>query len=124
MQLQLDTHYAVRILLHLFKNPDIQKVQSLAETVGITQPLLNRIALKLKQHGLLISMRGGYKLGKPASEISFYDVFLAIEKKLCVSHCFEVGKCEDGHCKAHELLLVMQGDMMRAMSSRSIADLA
>ena len=127
MQLQASTYYAVSILVHLFKHPG-DKVRNIAEAVGITLPLATRIILRLRQDGYIVNIpnrRGCYTLGKPASEIRFYDVFVATEGELCISHCFDKGtQYEDGtHSKTHVLFQTIQDNLMEDMLSASIADL-
>jgi len=127
MQLQATTHYAVRILLYLARNPDVHKVREIAEAVGITSPMATRIILLLKSSGYIVNVppqRGSYVLGKDTKEISFYDVLLITEGELQLSHCFKSGiKCAAGNCKAHDMLLSVQADMIERMQNTSIAEL-
>ena len=127
MQLQATTHYAVRILLHLAKYPGTHKVRDIAEAVGITSPMATRIILLLKSNGYVVNVppqRGSYVLGKDTEKISFYEVLLVTEGELQISHCFKSGiQCGTGNCKAHDMLLNVQADMIERMQSISIAEL-
>jgi len=127
MQLEKTTHYAVRILRHLRTNSDLQRPHMIAEGIGMSPQLVTRLMAKLRKAELVtfVSGRGGgYKLGRPAEEISFYDMFVASEGEFCISHCFKEGLCtEDGHCKAHDFLMKMQENWANDMLGVCLADL-
>lgn len=127
MQLEKTTHYAVRILRYLHTNPGQQRPGSIAEAVGISSQLVTRLTAKLRRDNLVTFVPGrggGYTLGRPAEEISFYDMFVAAEGEFCISHCFKEGLCnEDGHCKAHDYLMKMQEDWSNDMQGVCLADL-
>ena len=129
MQLQATTDYAIRILQYLHKAPDdIYQGPEIAEAVGITYPMFNRVARKLKETGLLQSAKGkygGFMLGKLATEISFYEVLLSTQGEFYMNQCLEKGmQCERETCKTYEFLQAIQQDMIENMSSMCVADLA
>ena len=128
MQLQATTDYAIRILQYLHKAPDdIYQGPEIAEAVGITYPMFNRVARKLKETGLLQSAQGkygGFMLGKLATEISFYEVLLSTQGEFYMNQCLEKGmQCERESCKTYEFLQTIQQDMIENMSSMRVADL-
>lgn len=127
MQLEKTTHYAVRILRYLHTHPGKQSTQDIADFVGISPQLVTRLAAKLKKDKLIAffpGRSGGYELGRPAEEISFYDMFVAAEGEFCISHCFKEGLCtEDGHCKAHDYLMKIQESWTSDMLGVCLADL-
>ena len=132
MKLQISTDYAVRILqcLHSRNGKSIPATE-IAESIGITYPFFIKIANQLRKRGLLRSVQGrngGYLLGKPACEISLYEVFLCIEGELQFSRCLTKGApCQQGemrNCKLRVFLYDLQGKVIEEMSERSIADLS
>ncbi|MCL2842941.1 MAG: Rrf2 family transcriptional regulator [Oscillospiraceae bacterium] len=127
MQIQVITDHAIRILQYLHKHQGAHKAQIIAEAVGITPPLFTRIAARLKSNGFVIQVpgrNGGYTLGRPAIEISFYDVFLATEGELCISQRLKNdGEYENECCKVRNFLQTLQGNMVEDMLGTSIADL-
>lgn len=127
MQMQTTTDYAIQILQHLHKHEGMHRAQSVAAAIGITAPLFTKIAARLKSEGCVAQVpgrNGGYALGRPATEISFYDVFLATEGGLCISQRLEDDSDhEREHCKAHEFLQTLQSNMIEDMLGTSIADL-
>jgi len=123
MQLQVITREAIRILHHLHKHQDEKHTkQSITEAVGIPSSRFARIILKLRSKGLISSsgtrQSNSYMLGRPMSEISFYDVVLAIEGENYNTHC-----AKHEHCKIHDFLQVMRSSMIETMQSKSIVDL-
>ena len=69
-------------------------------TARRVRQLLEQLVAKLKKAGLVISSRGaqgGYKLAKPAKEISVGDVLRAVEGSLDAANCPGVtgGICQD-----------------------------
>jgi len=127
MQLQTSTDYAIRILHYLHENKDegLHTAMHIAETVGVTYPFFIKIANMLKQKGLLQSEQGrngGYRLGKPAHEISIYDVYLCTEGELQINPCFkkESKTCTKEHkerCKLRRFLHSLQEDVLIASMS-------
>jgi Rrf2 family protein len=92
--------------------------------LGITYTTFTTLSIPLRQSGLLTSVQGrngGFKLGKPVSEISFYDVFLCFEQELCISQTLKDGQAHKG--KMRTFLQSWQDSMIRKMSNQSIEDL-
>jgi len=132
MQIQPITEHAIQILRHLHEQQDATHTgTAIAKKVGITYPYFKRLTLKLRQKELLaLITQGGsgyYILGRPATEISYYDVFSCIEGELRVDHCQNYdGQCQYGtssHCKLHEFLKNLQSKIIAEMSEKSIAEL-
>jgi len=132
MQLQISTDYAVRILQYLHKHKDdLPTAMTISQSIGITYPFFIKIANQLKQKGLLNAVQGrngGYRLAKPAQDISLYDVFHSIEGDLRINRCLqEGGSCSrNAHesCKLHKFLKSMQDKLISEMSNQTIADFA
>jgi len=132
MQLQISTDYAVRILQYLHKHKDdLPTAMTISQSIGITYPFFIKIANQLKQKGLLSAVQGrngGYRLARPAQQISLYDVFLSIEGELQINRCLQAeSQCSRGEiheCRLHSFLRSLQDKVIEEMSSRSIEDFA
>lgn len=131
MQLQVSVDYAVRILryLHLCKG-EVQVAKEIAESVDMTYPFFNKVAGQLRRKGLLDTIQGrngGYVLGRPAHEISIYDIQVSLVGEPQLHCCLKNGKrCAYGEknaCKTHTFLQTLQGKMVEELSGRTIADL-
>jgi len=107
----------------MHKHQEPQSGVYIAKAVGISYVLFTRTAQRLKQEGLLITSRGrngGFSLGRPAAEISLYDVYACMEGDLQIS---EHLKDERGG-QVSDYFQTFQGNMIESMSKKSIADLA
>jgi len=134
MRLQVSTDHAIRILQYLHErdrnNNDLHTAMDIANATGVTYPFFIKIANQLKKNGLLSSIQGrngGYVLGRPAHEISLYDVFLAIEGELQIRSSLhesaQYAKHNPETCTLHIFLRNMQDEMIAKMTGKSIADL-
>ena len=69
---------------------DAVSIQSIAERQGISESYLEQLVRLLKKAGLVTSVRGaggGYRLARPASDISVGDVLRALEGNLDAVSC-------------------------------------
>jgi len=130
MRLQSSTDYAIKILQHLHSHEgDLQKAEEIAASVGTTYPFVTQITHRLKKNDLLRTAQGrhgGYILGKPACEISIYDVFRAMEGELQIRNYLQEGASTGGPVNGGKLeafLQRFQDSIIAEMSSKSIADL-
>ena len=100
--------YALRALLVLARSEEDEPVHiaDLAASENISRKFLEATLLELRKHGLLASRRGprgGYRVAKPASEISFGEVIRIIDGPLAPLPCASVtafrlcSDCPDPH---------------------------
>ncbi len=87
MKLSRTSYYAVRAIIALAQDSTGQPVacRSIALEREMPKRFLLQILRNLVTHGLLISVRGvdgGYKLGRPAQEITLLNLVEAIEGPL------------------------------------------
>ena len=87
--------YALRALLVLAARPGDEPVHvaDIAETEHISRKFLEATLLELRKHGVLVSQRGqhgGYRLARPAGEISFGEVIRIIDGPLAPLPCASV----------------------------------
>jgi len=106
----------------------LQKAEEIAASVGTTYPFVTQITHRLKKCELLRTAQGrhgGYILGKPAHEISVYDVFRAMEGELQIRDYLQAGHSsgDPPDDKLEAFLQRFQDKIIAEMSSKSIADL-
>ena len=78
-------------------------IQSISERQRISDSYLEQLMRKLKKEGLIQSIRGaqgGYRLAKPAEEISVGDVLRALEGSIEAVSC---GAGNNEHCQGEDL---------------------
>ena len=105
MKLSTRARYGLRALidLGLYSDTEAVSIQSIAGRQNISVSYLEQLMGKLKRAGLVESTRGacgGYRLGRPAAEISVGDVLRALEGSLEPVEC--AGLEPDGECKASD----------------------
>ena len=105
MKLSTRGRYGLRALIDLAVNSETESVSisSIALRQGISEAYLEQLMAKLKKAGLVVSMRGaqgGYKLARPAEQISVGDILRALEGNLDAVQC--AGLSEEG-CQGAQL---------------------
>ena len=91
MQVSAKADYAMRALLALASQPAGApvKAEALASPQGIPLKFLENILVDLRRAGLVVSQRGsdgGYRLARPASEITAAHVIRSLEGPLAEVH--------------------------------------
>ncbi|MEQ1938920.1 iron-responsive transcriptional regulator RirA [Mesorhizobium sp. CN5-321] len=93
MRLTRQTNYAMRILMYCAANQDrLSRIPEIAAAYSVSELFLFKILQPLVENGLVETVRGrngGVKLGKPAQEISLFDVVRVTEESFAMAECFE-----------------------------------
>jgi Rrf2 family iron-sulfur cluster assembly transcriptional regulator len=111
MQLSTKGRYAVMAMTDLAGEESGRAVPlaAIAERQQISRPYLEQLFARLRRRGLVSSVRGpggGYRLAKPASELSVAEVVTAVDEPLRATRCAGVGRgCMKGgaRCLTHDL---------------------
>ena len=92
------TDYATVVLTVLAARPgDVLSASELAERAGLEAPTVSKLLKPLAQVGLVEGFRGangGYRLSRPAGEISLIEIVEAMEGPLGMTEC----SVHAGHC--------------------------
>jgi Rrf2 family cysteine metabolism transcriptional repressor len=134
--------YGVRLLVELGRHGDdpgggVVSLKAIAAAEGLPLAYLERIVALLKKAGLVESTRGahgGYRLARPAAEITMDEAVLALEGAVAPMACFVddsdgtrvlCNHAEDhGHACATKLLWTrVQGGIFDAMRRTTLAEL-
>jgi Rrf2 family transcriptional regulator, cysteine metabolism repressor len=130
--------YGVRLMVELGRQPGSTPVSlsSVAEAERLPLSYLEHLVAKLRRAGLVTSTRGahgGYRLAKPAEEITMNDVVEALEGQIAPMECFHDspdGKVlcsheDDGDraCATKLLWTRVQGGVTKALSGTTLAEL-
>jgi FeS assembly SUF system regulator len=108
------TDYAVVVMAQLAKESGaLQSAAQLAAKTGIPEPTVAKVLKQLSKSELAESARGaagGYRLMKPAGEISAADIITAMDGPIAIVSCVEgVGE----HCRS-EATCPVRGNWDRA----------
>ncbi len=99
MRLNVQSDYALRLLMHLAVNDDkLVTIADVAERYQISKNHLMKVAHLLGKEGVIETVRGrtgGMRLAKPASQLVVGEIVRATEADLAIVECFQGG---DGGC--------------------------
>jgi len=120
----------VRSMLALARDAGDRPVSArrIADAMDIPVRFLPQVLGALSRAGLVAALpgrSGGYRLTRPAAEISLLDVIEAIEgesrRRTCV---LRGGPCGlDGHCDVHAVFYAGQEALLAELAGASFADL-
>lgn len=93
------TDYAAVVMAQIARQPQASHAAAdLAEAVQLPHPTVSKTLKMLAKAGLLASQRGaqgGYRLARPASQITAADIISAIEGPVAMTECSQAqGECE------------------------------
>jgi Rrf2 family protein len=129
VQVTARVDYAVRAMLELAARPDVLVTRDeLADVQGIPPRYLEQVLAQLRTSGLVLGQRGssgGYRLGRPASEITVADVSRAVEGPLTLVQGQRPEQVNYTGTSAHlhELWIGLRAAMRSVLESVTIADL-
>lgn len=130
--------YGVRLMVELGRQggEDPVPLSAIAEAESLPLAYLEHLVAKLRQAELVSSRRGahgGYQLARPAERIKMSEVVQALEGTIAPMECFmdeRTGRVlcsheEDGDraCSTKLLWTRVQGGIVKALESTSLADL-
>lgn len=103
------TDYAVVVLIRLSDSERASGVQTspgIAAATGVPEPTVAKVLKALAGAGLVVSQRGargGYRLGRPLTEISVAHVIAAVDGPIALTACVDGGA---GGCDVESLCAV------------------
>ena len=129
--------YGVRLMIELGRQAGSEPValSAVAEAERLPLSYLEHLVAKLRKAGLVSSTRGahgGYRLARPAEEITMDEVVEALEGQIAPMECFHEtpeGKVlcshehDDDACSTKLLWMRVQGGVTRALSGTTLAEL-
>jgi len=136
--------YGVRLMVELGRRAGAERaleaepvsLASLAEAETLPLAYLEHLVANLRDAHLVSSVRGahgGYRLARPASEISMREVVEALEGPIAPMECFHPDRegrvlcsheADAGHACSTKLLWTrVQGGVTKALTSTTLAEL-
>lgn len=109
MRLSTKGRYSVTAMLDLAIHDKAGPVTlaDISQCQGISLSYLEQLFAKLRKKGLVKGVRGpggGYRLARPASEISIAEIIDSVDENVDVTRCKGEGNCQGGaKCLTHEL---------------------
>jgi Rrf2 family protein len=135
--------YGIHCLLYLTDEKGDERsasVRTLADLQGVPPELLAKVFTRLAKANLVVAtegVRGGFRLARPANEISLLDIVRAIDGDKQIFECrdvrqrcavFQAGCPEPnwerlGPCSIHAVMLQAQQRMEDALAQQTILDI-
>lgn len=130
MRLTRQTNYAIRILMYCGANQGrLSRIPEIASAYGVSELFLFKILQPLVEHGMVETVRGrngGVRLGKPASDITLFDVVRVTEDNFAMAECFEKDATDCplvDSCALNEALRKALGAFFEVLESYTIENL-
>ena len=124
------TDYATVVMTCLPDSGDgVRSAQEVSERSRLELPTVSKLLKQLAKAGLVDSfrgVRGGYRLARPAAEISVADIVAAIEGPFGMTECSaHQGQCGyESHCGVRSNWRRISVTIETALKSVSLADMA
>lgn len=130
------SRYALRALIFIARAGGVAPVpiSVIAADQKLPRKFLEAILLDLKNGGLVTSYRGkmgGYRLARPASQISFGEIIRQIEGPLALVPCVSLSayqRCvdcfEESTCVIRKTMLIVREQTANILDHTSLADLS
>ncbi len=108
---------ALKALCYIADSWDLVHIKDIVDSQGMSETCLRRIIPDLHKAGILIAKPGrgwGVMLGMDPSQISLYDVFLAVGEEIGITDCTKDLYCEKkDDCYTTDVL----GNLQRGFNS-------
>ncbi len=134
--------YALHTLLYIIDLPEEAAAPSskdLATLRALPVKFMAGVMTKLNKAGIIVAtegMRGGIRLARPAEDISFYDVVVAVDGQKALFDCRNVRQAcplygqtppawaTSGVCGIHAVMLEADARMKDVLKARTLRDMA
>lgn len=130
MRLTRQTNYAIRILMYCAANEGrLSRIPEIASAYSVSELFLFKILQPLVEHKLVETVRGrngGVRLGRPAGQISLFDIVRVTEENFAMAECFEDGSTDCplvDSCALNAALREALGAFFEVLAKHSIEDL-
>ncbi len=130
MRLTRQTNYAIRILMYCAANDGrLSRIPEIAAAYTVSELFLFKILQPLVENGFVETVRGrngGVRLGKPAADITLFDVVRVTEENFAMAECFENDATECplvDSCTLNSALRHALGAFFETLAGYTIADL-
>lgn len=131
MRLTRAGEYAVRCALYLAMQPDDVEIsrRQVSQAMDVPLHFLGKIAQQLSHAGIIQitkGAKGGYRLAKPAGQISLLQVVEAVEGPLGLNLCLiHEDSCDRTQwCPVHEVWQEAQAGLQKTLAKADLASLA
>ena len=129
MRLSTKGRYAVTAMLDLalHENKKPVTLADISQCERISLSYLEQLFARLRRNGLVEGIRGpggGYRLAKPAMEVTIAEIISAVDEKVDATGCLGNKNCREGAtCLTHELWCDLSKEIYGFLSGITLADM-
>ncbi len=129
MRLTTKGRYAVTAMLDLAFHSQNKPVTltDIATRQTISLSYLEQLFARLRKAGMVKGVRGpggGYRLSRPADEISIADIITAVDEQVDSTKCGGTGDCQNNlPCLTHDLWMGLSEQIRQYLQGISLASL-
>ena len=131
LKLSKKADYALIAVRHLATQRGVrsQSASDIAETCGISAPLLAKVLQRLAKHGLVTARHGssgGYQLARHPKDISAFEVVSAVDGPLMITSCVTShGDCyQSNTCTVRGPLRKVNESILQVLRAVSISQMS
>lgn len=130
MNITSKSRYALKIMMDLAQHgEDVVHRSDIAARQGIPLDYMDQILSRLREAGLISSMRGrggGYRLARSSDEISMHEIFTAVEDSFEPVQCLDGGRgCLAEHfCGSKGAWGIISGAIRQSLSGIILSEIA
>ncbi|MDZ4731254.1 MAG: SUF system Fe-S cluster assembly regulator [Xanthomonadales bacterium] len=123
------TDYAILLMVELTREGEMLSAHALADRIHVEVPTAGKVLKQLSSAGLVESFRGangGYRVNRPAANISVAEVIAAIEGPIAMTECSaEPGLCNvEDSCNLRGNWQRISMAVARALEDVSLAEMS
>lgn len=128
MKLSTKGRYAVTAMMDLAIHEKYGPVTlaDISQIQGISLSYLEQLFANLRRKNLVEGTRGpggGYRLARPASEITIAEIVTAVDEHLDTTRCAGQENCQEGErCLAHDLWTELSGQIYDFLNGITLAE--
>lgn len=128
MKLSTKGRYAVTAMMDLAIHEKYGPVTlaDISQIQGISLSYLEQLFANLRRKHLVEGTRGpggGYRLGRPASDITIAEIVTAVDEHLDTTRCAGQENCQEGErCLAHDLWTELSGQIYDFLNGITLAE--
>ncbi len=128
MKLTAMARYGLKICLELGRRPDrFISTPEISEMTGYTVKYIEKIMNSLKKAGIVKAERGaggGYKLSRPAAEITLGEIIRPLEDNLEFIKCLGASCCPgEKHCPAYGVWQKLYNGINSVLDSMTLQEI-
>jgi len=123
LKLSTQLRYGLRALVYLASKKTFCSTKEIAESEEIPQAYLEKILLKLKNHGLVKAKRGkfgGFKIKTKTLNMPLNKIIEALEQKSVRLPCENVFCQKEKKCLSRKIWLKVKSEILHSLSQTSL----